>query len=360
MPRAGYAEVIGAAVGGAANAGWFGDGRDGDLIVEAGQTYMFDVALDEGQVVKQFRNVYIGEGATVKTSGRCNGMVWMVQGDFENRGTITMDKCAPLLNDKEALCAQQKHVKLCNLKGGNAGAAGNGGQKSSSSNSWSAYRAGGTPGIGFAFGGGYGPGSGNGNAAGGNAEPRPPIGTAIPFPAPSAEGVQPSYGAGASAGYSGSNTASGESVFARGGNGPGGSSAVGVYYSSGVVTAGNNGDAVGGGAIWIFVQGKVTISATGLITACGGNGGAGVSKGKRGEGGASGSVTGASGGGGAAGGGIIAIVHTGDYENSGAIKANGGIGGARPNVESTNQVTAGSDGEAGPVLITTLDALLAS
>ena len=48
--RIGTSRVLGAAQG-AANAGWFGDGRDGDLYVADGETLALDVALDEGQIV---------------------------------------------------------------------------------------------------------------------------------------------------------------------------------------------------------------------------------------------------------------------------------------------------------------------
>ena len=52
--------VVGAATGGGANAGWFGDGRDGALNVADGQTLALPVALDEGQIVKQYTSGYIG------------------------------------------------------------------------------------------------------------------------------------------------------------------------------------------------------------------------------------------------------------------------------------------------------------
>ena len=342
MPRVGYAEVIGAAVGGASNAGWFGDGRDGDLIVEAGQTYVFDVALDEGQVVKQFRNVYIGEGATVKTSGRCNGMVWAVQGDFENRGTITMDKCAPLLNSQEAAAAKERHIALCGLIGGDAGKAGAHHQYESVIDN------GGVPGKGFPLGGGYGPGSGSPTMYGGNGEPRPPIGTTIPYrDTNTTSGGRVLYGAGGNIyDYQSPNY-----VTLYGGNGPGGTGAAVAYYSDQHVNAnGNNGgDAIGGGALIIFIGGRA-INA-GVITASGGNAATGAIAVR------SNSRKDASGGGGGAGGGIVAIVHTGDFTNTGTIKASGGKGGA---AASSSFGSAGSDGSAGAVLITTLDKLLAS
>lgn len=214
----------------------------------------------------------------------------------------------------------------------------------SSSSTASNYKAGGTPGKGFVLGGGYGPGSGSLGNAGGDAEPRPPIGTTIPYPGGAGAGK---YGAGAGSGSS-----------YMGGAGPGGSAAVYVYYSSEYGKNGNAGNAVGGGLFVLYVGGRFVNAATGVISADGGNGANGTSASKRGEGGASGTRNGASGGGGGAGGGIIAVVHTGDYTNQGSIHANGGTRGAAGS--SSLVASYATDGSAGPVLITTLDELLAS
>lgn len=335
MTRVGRTYVKGTAAG-AANDGYFGNGSDGALNVAAGQTFTIDVPSEDTQIIKNYSSVNIAAGATVKTSGRCNGMVWLVSGDFILDGTINMDKRAPLLNDNEAAATQELHVALCGaLTGGGAGAAGVGW----SAGPYSSFKTnGGIPGNGFALGGGYGPGSASEQNNGGSCEPRPPIGTSIPYPG----GENVSF-CGTGGSYYYTNHAS-INIKANGGAGPGGSGAVrdGDVYS----TNGNAGDAVGGGAIWIYVMGKVRISATGKISANGGNGGAGVSS----------SIT-ISGGGGGGGGGIVCLIHSGDIVNNGSVIANGGRGGAAGRYYN-NVGNPGQDGSVGAVLIQSLNTLL--
>ena len=336
--RVGYAQVIGSASGGAANAGWFGDGRDGDLYVADGKTLSLDVALDKGQIVKQYKSGYIGTGSLLTAANRCNGMVLLFSGDLTVKGTISMDKKAPLLNPMEEQCAAEVHVALCGgLQGGNGGAG-------STIISGTEYGAPGSGGIGFAFGGGYGGGGGATNyygAAykGGDAEPRAPIGTSIPF---YGEVNNAMYGAGGASVYSDYTG----SYPALGGSMPGGSGAYSGYDSPNVVRwNGNDGDAYGGGLIVIYVRGRLTIAGSGKISANGGNGANGLNVG--------GYKTPA---GGAGGGGIVAIVHNGDYTNSGSVTANGGTGGtsAYPTAFAN-----GDNGSIGTVIITTLADLLA-
>lgn len=339
MTRIGMARVHGAASG-AANAGWFGDGRDGDLTVEAGQTLALEVAQDEGQIFKQYKNGTIEAGATLTAASRCNGMVLLFSGDLTIDGAISMDKKAPLLNAMEEQCASERHIALCGgVTGGNGGAGGTGyGDPARYSP--------GAGGQGFALGGGFGGGSAGGRGNGASGEPRAPVGTQLPYKC--AVGATAQYGAGGSS-------------KAAGGGGPGGSGACDSYYSSqGPIVAGNDGDAIGGGAVFIFVKGRLKITSTGEITADGGNGGAGVHTYKSGEGGATGNDEDATGGGGAGGGGIIAIVHNGDYTNLGNVAASGGIGGACYRNASRAYGTAGIDGAAGTVLITNLSDLLSA
>lgn len=350
--RKGISIVVGAATGGGANAGWFGDGRDGDLYVADGETLALDVALDEGQIVKQYKNGYIGVGSLLTAANRCNGMVLLFSGDLTVKGTISMNKKAPLLNPMEEQCAAEVHVALCGgLKGGNGGTAGTGYGNPAS-------YAPGPGGNGFALGGGLGGGSASNSMNGGPGEPRPPIGTTIPYTdSNTTSGGTALYGAGGNVYvYQSPNY-----VTLYGGAGPGGSGACYSYYSDGASNAnGNAGDAIGGGAVFLYVKGKLVIESTGSITADGGDGGAGVCTYKSGSGGATGSDRDASGGGGGAGGGIIAIVHNGDYTNAGSIAANGGHGGACYTISTTSYGTAGADGEAGTVLVTTLADLLAA
>ena len=62
----------------------------------------------------------------------------------------------------------------------------------------------------------------------------------------------------------------------------------------------------------------------------------------------------------------VAIVHNGDYTNRGSIKTDGGPGGAGKSYTHPNNgqaaatSAAGADGENNPILITTLDELLAT
>lgn len=359
MPRVGYAEVIGAAVGGASSAGWFGDGSDGDLIVEAGQEFVLDVALDEGQIVKKYRNVYIGEGAIVRPSNRCNGMVWMVSGDFENHGTISVDGCAPLVNDREAEALAEPHIKLLGgLRGGNGGSGGRSGkfynmyENYNYSTQFYSY-ASGAGGNGFALGGGFGGGSPSYQRNGGSGD-RAPIGTAIPYrDTASTVGVAAKWGAGG-------NIYQENKIVAYGGGGYGGSGASYTYYAeSEQLSGGNNGDAIGGGLFVLFVGGNCMISASGVVRACGGNGASGIRTTANYN-----RVYDATGGGGGGGGGIVGIVYGGNYNNLGTVIANGGVGGAHLGSIFANNAqrifaTAGEDGTAGAVLITSLDALLA-
>lgn len=339
--RKGISIVVGAATGGGANAGWFGDGRDGALNVADGQTLALPVALDEGQIVKQYTSGYIGTGSLLTAANRCNGMVLLFTGDLTIKGTISMDKKAPLLNPMEEQCAAEPHVALCGgLTGGNGGGG--------STIIPSSYGDG-QPGIGgngFALGGGYGGGGGARlydsmitPQKGGDAEPRAPIGTVIPFYGEITGALYGAGGAGLYRNYSGD-------YVGQGGSMPGGSGGYAGYDSPNVVQLrGNDGDAYGGGLLIIYVKGRLIISGSGKITANGGNGANGLNGGHKTP------------AGGAAGGGIIAIVHNGDYTNSGSVAANGGTGGVG---YEPSRYTNGANGSIGTVLITTLSDLLAA
>ena len=155
-----------------------------------------------------------------------------------------------------------------------------------------------------------------------------------------------------------------------GGAGPGGSGAAQRYsysseynqYLNGNGQAGAAGDAFGGGAVFIFVKGRLTIEGSGKITAAGGDGADGIADvyipDSNDSYGRNASLTG---GGGAAGGGIIALVHNGDYTNSGSVSAPGGVGGTGASYKyGLNSAAAsnGENGEAGTVLIAKLSDLL--
>lgn len=364
--RIGTSRVFGAAQG-AANAGWFGDGRDGDIVVESGETLTLDVAADEGQVILRPRGLRIKSGGKLTVSNRCCGMIVLCSGDCIIDGTIDMDCKAPLLSALEETNAAEPHVRLCGLAGGKGGDGGKG--NTGDGNYAESYvlrglTNGGSGGDGFAFGGGV-PGGGGASGAdlrqagdgrtgcyllktGDGADgTRAPVGTAIPYANPSAAMNTGEYGVGGNTG----------ATSGVGGAGPGGSGAGNYFYkqsndylSTPTYKNGLTGGAIGGGAVLIFAGGRVII--TGTITACGGNGADCVGMNDHY----------ASGGGGGAGGGIIAIVHTGDYTNTGSLIANGGQGGKLPSTVTNTtycQSAPGQDGEIGSILTTTLADLLA-
>lgn len=339
MPIISNFPALGGGTPGPDYSSWFGTGEDGDLTVST--DVALPVALDSGQIIKQYNNLTITSTGVLHPANRCNGMILLVKGDLTVDGTIHVDKCAPLLNDNEEMAAQEQHIVLCGVTTGGKG--GDGGDGSSAATA----RAHGTGGQGFRFGGGYGAGSGSvANANMGASESfdgangdRPPAGTTIPW-IPSYNSAS-QYGAGGSIDYG----------FAQlhGGGGPGGTGAAYSRISSASYTSrGENGDAIGGGAIWIFVGGAVDIGANGVIRAKGGNGANGRSATE-----SSGNTV-FVGGGGAGGGGIVCIVHTGNFVNAGVVQAPGGSGGAAGGGNST----AGSDGASGTVLITNIADLL--
>lgn len=108
----------------------------------------------------------------------------------------------------------------------------------------------------------------------------------------------------------------------------GGGSAGGAGGGNGGVINGGNGGGSGGngatGGIVFIASPTITVSATGIISADGGNGGNGGN-------GANGSGSGAGGGGGGAGGsggpGGFVVLFYHSYTNSGTVHANGGTGG---------------------------------
>lgn len=323
--------------GGNPHASWFGTGEDGDLIVST--DVALPVALDSGQIIKQYNSLTVTSSGILHPANRCNGMILLVKGDLTVDGTIHVDKCAPLVNDSEELAAQEQHVALCGeLTGGKGGNGGNAYESAPGS----AASPGGSGGPGFQFGGGFGGGGGGVGAnfagAGGSSNPRPPAGTIIPYPSSTTGNSE--YGAGGSARQSSS------SVLARGGAGPGGGGGQGAGAHSG-----DAGDAIGGGALWIFAQGKVRIGGTAKISATGGDGGDAYGYA------ASGTILEFGGGGGSGGGGIVCIVHTGDIVNAGAVTASPGTAG----INKTNSAyAAGQSGESGTVLITNISDLLAT
>lgn len=320
MSIAGFSRVIGASAGGLIrNTPWFGDGSDGIAVV-AGLAEV-PVTEDSGHIFLQYKTLRIKSGGLLKPKARCAGMTILVQGDctIEAGGEINMDKMAPRLSADTETAIQttgaDAHI-IALTQGYTGGNAGNGAGYGSAR--------GGYGGIGFWCGGGYGGGGASYRRRvvsgvwtdqnqdeetvrnGGDSEPRPPITVSWP--------PINGYGAG---GYFG-NFPNGEGP----GGGGGFRESITEYgYMNGVdsmngyvitsdktnATGGMNGDAYGGGALWLVVGGRLSVS--GMISACGGNGADGFR------------------GGGGAGGGLIALFsHKAVFVN-GIVSAEGGLAG---------------------------------
>lgn len=367
MDRIGYATLVGSASGGGVAATtWFGDASDGNLLISAGTTHSEPVTLDEGWIFKQYNNLTIEEGGIWQPANRCNGTIICVYGDLTVDGTISADAKSPLVNDKEVEFLALPWVKLPGVSAGGNGGDGGAGKKSGADTEYYTEKvgSGGLGGAGHALGGGNGGGGGAGilhgkedttgytfTAQSGTSGVRAPIGTIIPYPVTTGN----AYGTGGSARAS-AKSSSYTSVVSKGGDGPGGGGATlfdtAAGVNAGTPTEGKDGAAIGGGGLWIYVRGRVSIGSTGLISANGGPGGAGVAKGN-------GSRTAtAGGGGGGGGGGIVVVVHSGDYTNNGTVEASGGLGGAAGKASSYITGNAGGNGGVGKVLVTVINELL--
>lgn len=369
--------MIGASSNGVAIPDWFGSGEDGDLIVAENETKIIDVDKDSGQVFLQLKNLTINTGGVLKPSNRCNGMVLLVRGNFTLNGTILMDKMAPCSNDRESICASVPQIRIVgDFKGGNGGKGGSGYTDSASDTSVlggpTLRTQGGVGGAGVWSGGGNGGGGGasgflvrgGGSAddrfnkdpvADGSSGDRPHSDVGLPY-------INPSSSYNSSGAYgTGGNAAEG----VRGGAAPGGGGGFN-YYSKGLTQYGYYwpnryynengiaGDAYGGGAVWIFVKGTVTIGAAGVISADGGNGADGVT---------ASSDYPSSGAGGGGGGGIIVLIHNGDITNNGSIHANAGRGGVKSTRDtsySSDDATNGSGGAIGTVVVKSLQEIFNS
>lgn len=354
----------------------FGNGSDGALTVAKNKTTTLDVVEDTGQIIKQYTSLTIEEGATLKPAHRCNGTIILVNGDCTINGTLSVDKCSPLENDAESDCYNNANIAVCGfLEGGAGGTGGDGyqlpvGQKyNSETEKFELFDGeicgtGGTGTEGHVFGGGYGGGGagsrfettytdyvangktdsqgfpyfdsvtkqhGSGNPNGGSYSTRPYKGMTWP------NTTSCEYGAGGQGQddyvkkvWGTIETSPGSNVFnegvtdkyaipmsSNGGASPGGSG--GSFYATESLN-GTAGDAYGGGALWLFVKGTLTIGANGKITANGGKGGViAPTDGQYIE-----SMSGYPGSGGSGGGGIIALVYGTDYVNKGTVEARGG------------------------------------
>lgn len=128
----------------------------------------------------------------------------------------------------------------------------------------------------------------------------------------------------------------------------GGGSAGGAGGGNGGVINGGNGGGSGGngatGGIVFIASPTITVSATGIISADGGNGGNG-GNGANGSGGGGGGGGGGAGGSGGPGGFVVLFYHS--FTNSGTVHANGGTGGNGGTHGNGNGGSNGSDGNTG-------------
>lgn len=354
----------------------FGNGSDGALTIAKNQTVALDVEEDSGQIIKQYSSLTIEEGATLKPAHRCNGTIILVNGDCTINGTLSVDKCSPLENDAESDCYNNANIAVCGFLEGGAGGTGGDGYQSPPHKKYNAEiqdydevldgelcGVGGTGTEGHVFGGGYGGGGAGSrgdtvkysynsstnsfdtlpvdnifNCNGGSYETRPVKGMVWPCTTSS------TYGAGGQASTSeytyyyhtypnpdgnGNITETypmDDHKISDGGAAPGGSG--GSAYKmdtespSGTLEklSGTAGDAYGGGALWLYVKGTLTIGTKGKITA---NGGKGVSIAPI-DAQYHTTMQGYPGSGGSGGGGIVAIVYGAGYTNEGTVEARGG------------------------------------
>lgn len=342
----------------------FGDGSDGDLVVPANTTMEWDVKEDIGRIYKQYNTLTLEEGSTLKPKHRCNGAIILVKGDCIIRGHLSMDGCAPLLNDYENETLNDRHVKLAGaLKGGNGGKGGAGywikatNQFSAPTDADRISNFGGVGGNGHRLGGGFGGGGGGGERynssfsfampeyeyKGGDSEPRPSFGITWPCTTNGAYGA----GGGCYGDYDNSSSffANGKT---KGGASPGGGGAScggnafieggGQYYDF----PGLPGNAYGGGALWLYVGGSLLIDETGFISSNGGLGGALSPKDVKGNTVEFKYADAFGGCGGSGGGGIIFVLYGKNYTNRGE----GAVADGGASVIMNNTIYFGiSDGE---------------
>lgn len=326
--------ITGTYKGGGGGADYFGDGSDGDLTIATEETYTVQVIEDAESAILNLKSLTIDWGGTLTTSGRCEGLFIKVKGDCTINGTILMDKKAPLEPANDADLAQNPCILLLGSPVGGAGGAGANGYNSSygSTN-------GGAGGEGYVFGGGSGGGGGGASgyapakadrAGNGSDGTRAPVGVTWPY-----QNNPPLYGGG---GYGDT-----KSYPTLGGAAPGGS---GGRYGA----KGTDGDAYGGGAIYLFVNGKLTIGTTGVLSANGGNGAAGSYGG--GSPYTDDTSTYYAGPGGGGGGGIICVVYNSTIVNGGKLSVSGGVAGTQSYAKYT--ATDGSVGFTKVVAFSTL------
>jgi len=334
---------------------YFGSGSDGDVTISADTN--LTSTQDSDMIVKHYNSLTIDSGYTLSVSNRCKGLLIYVKGNLVVNGSISMSKkgasadpVAAGVNTNglrltfkkstgtdtlaaadlagcgtAAIAAAANHPAVSNDgiivqvpragAGGGTGPNGHTAGDAGDSGSNAQTGGGGSGGAcldtaGYAGDGAAGTCFSGGSAGGGTAD----------------GGSAGDGTANGGAGGSGYNNGQSDSSAGGGAGNPAGSSAGGDASAA---------DSGTGGLLIIIVGGDVTIGATGVIQADGGDGG---------------DVVGADfhrAGGGGSGGGSLNIIHRGTYTNNGSVHANGGAGGTG--------VQAGGDGGAGTVNIYEVD-----
>lgn len=296
----------------------FGDGSDGDLVIQAGDTVTLPVPVPHQSVVEMnYKSITIEAGAILTTSDPNAGLVLRCQGDCVIHGTIDQSGKAPKTNPDSTY--QYPEELQC-------GDGGNGGAGAKASGASGADTSGGTAMSARPYGGGYGAGGGGGTnrevggyvcglgRPGGSSQDITIIDEnifigGIGF---DRQNKTPTAGEKGGGGGGGGRYSSSINYFGGdGGTGPG-SDGGDAYGSQG--GGGGGAGNYGGGVCLLFVGGNVyidgTINCSGLA---GGNGGFSNQFG--------------GGGGGGGGGGSIYILHRGTQTVTGSLNVNGGSGG---------------------------------
>jgi hypothetical protein len=298
--------------------------------------------LDGAPVELYYDGITVNSGVTLTTSNRCKGLHIFCRGDLVVNGVINMSARGARatgtnrgLKLKTLEMLHQTDVSTCDIQwlSTSAGAGG----------TWYTHGYAAATNTGLCGGGGNGGGIGNagGNGSAGTIYSGGSGGGASGWecawrgwPASSCSGSAgvANGGAGGNGNDAGSGTAGANACGGGAGN-PGGS----PY--SGPMGTGYTGSSGTGGALIFVVYGNIIIGSTGAIISDGSPGGSACG-GHR------------SAGGGGSGGGGITLLYTGNYTNSGTIRANGGSGGASScNSQGYNWYFTGGNGGAGNIRV---------
>ena len=336
----GYSPVAMAVIPGVGGGNYFGTGSDGDVYINT--TELLPVDVDGEMIVKNYRSLHIGPQGVLKPLNRNRGMLIYVQGDLTVEGEISMTargasgspdafgvaaegirivRQAPggtsVYSRSElsgagmnAVMAEASQAPVLSearaFRVARQGAAGGTGVTSSGGN------AAGNPGYagtnqtgGGGSGGGRNSGSASGSGSYGSCFSGGSGGSANYSAQGGGISAAPWGGAGGNSPFTGSSY---DRSIGGGAGNPGGQGLQSAGLTTNAPYAGEDGT---GGLLILVVQGDVTVSAGGRITANGVKGGLGTLTYER--------------SGGCSGGGAILLMHAGSLNNQGVIEAVGGV-----------------------------------